>query len=396
MSDGTAPTPSLLDASGVDWRGLARTHGTPLLVLDCDRIRIQYRKLAQALPGVGLHYAIKALPNADVIATLDEAGAGFDIATPGEIELLDDLGVDPLRCIHTHPVKRDGDIRSALRFGCTTFVADNVDELDKLVPYRHRIAVLLRVGFPNPSARVDLSRKFGCALQEAPALLSAADARGLHVKGLSFHVGSQVDGAAAHVEAIRRCMPLLQERRPGAVAPLSVLDIGGGFPSNYDGSVDDIEAFCAPIRAALAELPDHVRVIAEPGRYIAAPAMTCVTSVIGRARRGDRPWYYLDDGVYGSFSGQIYDHTRYPLIPLDAEGAPRPSVLAGPTCDSIDIVAEHFEVGEMAIGALVVAPMMGAYTAASASEFNSLPRTHIVALGAPEARRRGATVLRFA
>jgi ornithine decarboxylase len=94
-------------------------------------------------------------------------------------------------------------------------------------------------------------------------------------------------------------------------------------------------------------------------------------------------WYYLDDGVYGSFSGQLYDHTRYPLIPLDARGEPEPSVLAGPTCDSVDVIAEDFPVGELCMGDLIVAPMMGAYTAASASEFNSLPRTRIVALGAP-------------
>jgi ornithine decarboxylase len=393
--------PVLLEPGATDYRALARQHGTPLLVLDCDRIRLQYRKLAQALPGVTLHYAIKALPNEDVIATLDEEGGSFDIATNGEIVMLEKLGVDPRRCIHTHPIKRDGDIRTALRYGCTTFVADNVDELDKLVPYRHRIAVLVRVSFPNPTARVDLSRKFGCAFDDLPALLAEADARGLHIKGLSFHVGSQADGSAAHVKAIERCAPLYRTRRPGSLAPLSVLDIGGGFPSNYDGTVAEIDEFCAPIREALADLPPHVRVLAEPGRYIAAPAMTCVSSVVGRAKRGDRMWYYLDDGVYNSFSGQIYDHTRYPLIPLDATGNESPSTLAGPTCDSIDVIAEDFLVGEMAIGALIVAPMMGAYTAASASEFNSLPKTRIVTLAPPASRAddgsgEGATVLRLA
>lgn len=384
MSESTiAAPPVLLETLGPDWRALAREHGTPLLVLDCDRLRLQYRRLAAALPGVTLHYAIKALPHEAVIATLADEGASFDIATSGEIDLLERQFVPPARTIHTHPIKRDGEIRRALRYGCTTFVADNVDELDKLVPYRHRVGVLVRVSFPNPTARVDLSRKFGCAVEELPALLAAADARGLHVKGLSFHVGSQVDGPAAHVDAIRRCLPFLEARRPGALARTTVLDLGGGFPVNYDGTTPEIETFCAPIREALAAVPPHVDVIAEPGRYLAAPTMTCVTSVVGRARRGGRPWYYLDDGVYGSFSGQLYDHTRYPLIPLEARGAPEPSVLAGPTCDSVDVIAEDFPVGELRIGDLIVAPMMGAYTAASASEFNSLPRTRIVALGAP-------------
>lgn len=366
-----------------DWHALVEQYGSPLLLLDCDVIRRQYRKLAQALPGVSLHYAIKALPERAVIATLAEEGCGFDIATNGEIALLEELCIEPRRTIHTHPIKRDADIRRALRYGCTTFVVDNADELQKFLPYRHRVALLLRVSFPNPGARVDLSRKFGCAMEDVDGLLAAADASRIHIKGLSFHVGSQVPDASAHVEAIRRCAEVMARRRREALAPLSLLDIGGGFPVSYDGSVDDIELFCAPIRAALATLPPSVRILAEPGRYIAAPAMTCITSVVGRARRGARMWYYLDDGVYNSFSGQVFDHTRYPLIAPDAKGEAQPSVLAGPTCDSIDVIAEDILLGEMQIGDVIVAPMMGAYTAASATTFNSLPRATILALAAP-------------
>ncbi len=382
-ADSTLAVHPALGGRETDWHALVRTHGSPLLVLDCDIIRRQYRKLAQALPDVSLYYAIKALPNRAVIATLAEEGCGFDIATNGEVAMLEQLFIEPRRTIHTHPIKRDLDIRTALRYGCTTFVVDNVDELEKSIPYRHRVALLVRVSFPNPSARVDLSRKFGCAADDVPALLKEADALGIHVKGLSFHVGSQVADAGMHVYAIRRCTELLRLPRPDAVAPMSVIDIGGGFPVNYDGSIEDIDAFCAPIRTALAELPSNVRVLAEPGRYIAAPAMTCVTSVVGRARRGERMWYYLDDGVYNSFSGQIYDHTRYPLIALDAQGESRPSVLAGPTCDSIDVIAEDILIGEMQIGDLIVAPMMGAYTAATATTFNSLPRARVLTLAAP-------------
>ncbi|MEC8022110.1 MAG: type III PLP-dependent enzyme [Pseudomonadota bacterium] len=389
-------TPVLLEPAGPDWKALVAQYGSPLLVLDCDRVRMQYRKLSQALPRVRLHYAIKALPNETMVATLAEEGAAFDIATSGEIAMLEKLFIDAAETIQTHPIKRDQDIKDALRYGCTTFVADNVDELEKLVPYRHRVAVLIRASFPNPAARVDLSRKFGCAIGELPTLLATADALGLHVKGLSFHVGSQVDGSHRHVRALEACLPFLDERRPGALARMTVLDIGGGFPANYDGTVEDIDAFCAPIREALQAVPEHVEVIAEPGRYLAAPAMTCLTTVVGRAKRGDRMWYYLDDGVYGSFSGQIFDHTHYPLIPLDAEGEPKASVLAGPTCDSVDVIAEDFPVGEMAIGALIVAPMMGAYTAASASEFNSLPKTRVIALAPPASRSEADNVLRLA
>ena len=136
---------------------------------------------------------------------------------------------------------------------------------------------------------------------------------------------------------------------------------------------------------------DGARVLSEPGRYISAPAMTGISAVVGRARREGTIWYYLDHGVYGSFSGQIFDHTRYPLVPLardpdlDPFAEPTdPAVLAGPTCDSIDVIAEGAEVGRLELGDLIVAPMMGAYTAASATTFNSLPRTPVVTLNGPE------------
>ncbi|MDX1604544.1 MAG: type III PLP-dependent enzyme [Candidatus Competibacterales bacterium] len=370
---------------------LVAHHGSPLLVLDCDAVRAQYWALAAALPGVALHYAIKALPQPEVIATLDELGGGFDIATGGEIELLRARRVDPRRCIHTHPIKRDRDIREALRFGCTTFVVDNADELAKFARYRSRVGLLLRVSFRSRAAAVDLSKKFGCPLEEAPLLLARARQLGLHVKGLSFHVGSQCADPAVHAQAIRACAGLMRDSRT-AGAPLSVLDIGGGFPVAYEAPMPDIETYCAPLREALAELPDSVRVLAEPGRFLVAPAMTALASVIGRAWRGGRWWYYLDDGVYGAYSGQLYEQVRYPLQTVPATGALRPSVLAGPTCDSIDIIAEDIELPELALGDLVIGRMMGAYTLATASEFNSLPRPRVVALNAPAQPARVAFI----
>jgi ornithine decarboxylase len=139
-------------------------------------------------------------------------------------------------------------------------------------------------------------------------------------------------------------------------------------------------AFCTPIRAALAKLPEHVEVIAEPGRFLIAPAAASITTVAGKAMRGDQPWYYLDDGVYGMFSGRIYDHARYPLH-VFRTGPTRPSALVGPTCDSIDVIEEAIELPELEVGDLVVGRMMGAYTAATASTFNSLPIPRIVVFG---------------
>ena len=159
-----------------------------------------------------------------------------------------------------------------------------------------------------------------------------------------------------------------------------ILDIGGGFPVDYHERSMPIEEFCAPIRAALQELPPSTRVIAEPGRFISAPAAVAVATVMGRALRDGRWWYYLDDGLYGSYSGQLYDHASYPVEALVPPGKTYPSVLAGPTCDSIDVINENLELPLLNAGDLILGRAMGAYTWASASEFNLFPRATVLAL----------------
>jgi len=357
---------------------LVARHGSPLVVIDCDQLRAQYRRLAAALPGVALHYALKPLPQPVVVATLAAEGAGFDVATSGEIDLVRAAHVSPQRCIHTHPIKRDADIRDALRFGIRRFVADNPDELGKFVRHRQRAELLLRIAFRAADAVCDLSRKFGCDPQAVPELLALARRLGVRVTGLSFHVGSQVGSPAMYVRAIDACGALVTAARAAGSAELSTLDIGGGFPVDYGAGAPPIEEFCAPIRAALARLPAGLTLLAEPGRYIAAPAGLCIATVVGRAERDGRWWYYLDDGVYGSFSGQLCDHARYPLASLRSDGPRSPSVLAGPTCDSIDVIAEDLMLPRLEIGDLIVGRMMGAYTIASASDFNFVRRARVV------------------
>lgn len=358
---------------------LVKRFGSPLFVIDLERVRLQYRRLAAALPSVDLHYALKPLPHASVIQALQEEGAFFDLATNGEVDLVERLGVDAQRCIHTHPIKRDSDIRTALAFGVTRFVVDNPDELRKFVKYRNRISLLIRVSFRSPDAVCDLSKKFGCAPDAVAALLTLAAELRITIEGLSFHVGSQSAGPSMHVHAIGICRQLMQAAAQQG-HELRTLDIGGGFPVDYSQRSLPIEEFCAPIRTALGAFEPGVRLIGEPGRYIAAPAAVAVSSVMGRALRDERWWYYLDDGLYGSYSGQMYDHATYPVEALVPPGVTHPSVLAGPTCDSIDVIAESIELPALDVGDIVVGRSMGAYTWASASEFNFFPRATVLAL----------------
>ncbi len=358
---------------------LAARYGSPLLVIDAERIRAGYRRLAAALPGVDLHFALKPLPHRAVVEILRDEGAFFDLATNGEIEVVRRAGIAPARCIHTHPIKRDGDIRTAIAFGIDTFVADNPDEIRKFAKHRRRATLLIRVAFRSPEAVCDLSRKFGCEPDAVLPLIELAASLGIPVRGLSFHVGSQAGGPAMHAEAIAACAELLRCAAERGHA-LSVLDIGGGFPVEYRQAVPSIEEFCAPLRTALRGVPAGIRLIAEPGRFIAAPAAVAVASVMGRAQRGGKWWYYLDDGLYGSYNGRMFDHANYRIDALRSGGERHPSVLAGPTCDSIDVIDEDIQLPLLHAGDLIIGHTMGAYSWASATEFNFFPKAAVLVL----------------
>ncbi len=368
-------------ANVASYKGWVEQHGSPLQLIDLNQLQAQYKSLQQALPDVGFFYAVKAFPQPDIIRKLVELGSGFDIATSGEIELIQPLGANPRKTIHTHPIKQDQDIRAALRYGCTTFVVDNPLELEKFVPHRNRVGLLLRISFRAPDALVDLSKKFGCQVGEAETLIAKAKELNLHIKGFSFHVGSQCKNGRHHALAIRECIRLFESVNNHDGVPLSVLDIGGGFPVPYIAETMPVDEFCVPIREVLQELPDNIQVIAEPGRYLVAPAVRTVATVMGKAVRGEQVWYYLDDGLYGSFSGQLFDHVTYPLeIFADEVDQEKrfPSVLAGPTCDSIDVIAEDLQLPELGIGDLIVGHQMGAYSAATATDFNLFGRAKAV------------------
>jgi ornithine decarboxylase len=374
-------------------RRLVKEFGSPLLIVDAERVRVQFRKLRKALPGVDLHYALKPMPHPAVVRMVMEEGGFLDLATTGEVHLVQRLGADPKRCIHTHPIKRDQDIRNAVEFGVRTFVADNPDEVRKFARYTDSTELLLRVSFRSPGAVCDLSRKFGCDPEDLLGLARLAAEVGVEVRGLSFHVGSQAADSAKHVEALDACVKLMAVARREKLGVFDTLDIGGGFPIDYAQPVQDISRFCEPIRTALKKLPKRVRVIAEPGRYIVGPSTIGVSSVMGRAKREGHWWYYLDDGLYGSYSGQLYDHARYPVEPLRDSPERLPSVLAGPTCDSIDVIAENLMLPELKAGDLIVGRAMGAYTWASASEFNFFPKATVVAVNTKPGDEGSVTAL---
>jgi len=360
---------------------LVSQHGTPTLFLSESRTREVYRNLAAALPGVDLYYAVKSNALPQLISILEsESNSFFDVCTNGEIDIVKGCGVVPERCLHTHPIKRDSDIRYALDFGIKLFVCDNEDELLKFIPYKEKAQILIRMSIQNPGCLVNLSQKFGAAPEKTYDLIKKAHDMGLCVKGISFHAGSQNENPMKYIEALDYCRDVCGKAALAGI-DLEIIDIGGGFPISYLTQVLPISSFCQPIVEYISRYFTNYRIIAEPGRVLSGPTMTLAAKVVGRSlRNGGVWWYYLDEGIYGSFSGKMFDHADYPMF-LARPGEERfNSVLAGPTCDSIDVLYENISLPLLEIGDILVFESMGAYTVASASNFNGFPKAKIVVI----------------
>jgi len=369
------------------WEELVKTHGTPLLVLEPHRVARRVRQLQNALPDFGLHYAVKALPHPVVLSTIAICGAGFDVATRGEVDQLQQLGLPLHRCIHTHPIKKPADIDHAYAAGIRTFVVENVCEAQKFAGRPADIELLVRLAFRNPAAKSDLSSKFGAELSDAELLVKHVLAAGVQFAGFSFHVGSQSPSAEPFRVALQETLRLVAHLQDALRVRTRVLDIGGGFPVSYREPEPPIQAVAAIVdevlgHAGLGGCRDQFTLLAEPGRFLAADCMTLLTSVVGSAVRDGQVWHYLDDGLYGSYSNVMTEDVHPPILALNelANDAVHldPVTLAGPTCDSADVVARDYPMPALRIGDVLISPMMGAYTCVTASRFNGIPATPIV------------------
>ena len=348
---------------------LCRRHETPFLVVSAVKVEENYRFLRAHLPHAGVYYAMKANPAPAILRCLAALGSNFDVASAGEIEALAREGVAGDRMIYANPVKDARGLRAAARYGVRRMTFDDASEIGKIAQAVPGASVLVRIAVHNSRALVDLNTKFGARPEDALPLLLAAKRAGLRPVGICFHVGSQSLSVAAYEEALLFVHGLFAEVKAAGLT-LTDLDIGGGFPvPDATGLAVDVAAMLTAIDRQIVRLFPETAVYCEPGRFLPGTAVNLVASVIGTKDRAGHPWYILDEGIYGAFSGMMYDHWHYPLHTF-GRGERVRATFAGPSCDGIDVLYEDFLTPRLTVGDHVLATDIGAYTTVSATQFN--------------------------
>ncbi|MFA5265825.1 MAG: type III PLP-dependent enzyme [Opitutaceae bacterium] len=366
---------------------LARQHGTPLFVIDHDALRKNYREFRKYLPRIQAYFAVKANSDPEIVRTLFKEGASFDVASMPEFNIvhanIEDMPAKARqdwiwdKIIYANPNKPVETLEELDQYKpLVTF--DNVEEIRKVKKHAPHAGLVLRVKVPNTGAMVELSSKFGAAPGEAVDLILEAGKLGLTVEGLSFHVGSQTTNFENYVQALSLCANIYKEAGDRGYTKMNLLDIGGGFPAPYDDSVKPFHELAKVINNELDRLfPKEIQILAEPGRFMVATAGYAISKVIGKALRDGKPSYYINDGVYHTYSGVIFDHCKYPIKAFK-KGPTKISAVYGPTCDALDVISMAENLPELNRDDLVYSENIGAYSHASSTYFNGFPPAKVV------------------
>jgi ornithine decarboxylase len=361
-------------------------HGTPLIIIDHKIIKENFRTFCKHLPRVKPYYSIKANPEPEIAKTLYRLTSGFDIASWEEFLIVYDIiegqnkNKDRFmneKVIYANPVKRIESLKS-LSNNSIRMTFDNFVEIEKIANYCKQARLVLRVDVPNLRSIVELSTKFGANQNICLDLMKYAKKMGYNVEGLSFHVGSQCSNFDNYIQAFEITHKIFKQAKEIGLN-LTLLDIGGGFPVPYDENVPHFEDLTEIINQKLTQYFDdpEIEIIAEPGRFIVATAAVSVVEVNGKALRDNKTFYYVNDGVYNTFSGIIFDHIQYHFKAFK-EGDLKESAVVGPTCDALDKISLNEQLPDLNVGDLIYSENTGAYTNASATHFNGFPPAKII------------------
>ncbi len=359
----------------------------PTLVIDVDRVEAQYYALKAGLGHADIHYAVKANPHPAILGRLVRLGAHFDAASRGEIEMCFAQGAQPHQISYGNTIKRVGDIAWAHQAGITLFAADADEELEKIAEHAPGAQVYIRVIVEVSMADWPLTRKFGCDRDTALRLLDRAKELGLEPLGFSFHVGSQTRKAEMWRPTLDAVAQLWADAR-AAGHELTLLNIGGGFPAFYGDAIEAPTDYAAGVMAMVTERFGHVpRLMAEPGRGLVAEAGMIVAEVVLTSRKSERDlhrWVYLSIGRFSGLAETEGEAIRYQFVtPHDGE-ATGPCIVAGPSCDSADVLYEKRPMQlplALKAGDRVLIRNTGAYTSTYSSVcFNGFPPLDVVAI----------------
>jgi len=368
-------------------KALGKEHGTPLFVVDHDALRANYRQFRKYLPRVQVYFAVKANSDPAIVRTLYKEGSSFDVASMPEFNIVyENIKDMPAKqrqdwiwdkIIYANPTKPTETLEELNQYKpLVTF--DNLEEIHKIKKHAPQAGLALRLKVPNTGAMVELSSKFGASPGEAVDLILAADKLGLTVEGISFHVGSQTTNFDNYVQALALTANIFEEAKKRGYHKMNLVDIGGGFPAPYDASVKPFKELAKVINSEITRLfPKEIQILAEPGRFLVASAGYAVSKVVGKAVRDGKPCYYINDGVYHTYSGVIFDHCHYPIKAF-RKGATQISAVFGPTCDALDVVSMAENLPALERGDFVYSTNIGAYSHASATYFNGFPPAKVV------------------
>lgn len=365
---------------------IAKKNGTPVFIVDHEKIRQNYREFKDALPRVQAYYAVKANSNPEIVKTLYKAGASFDVASFPEFMIVhENIKSMPEKerqdwiwdkIIYANTIKQEETLRELDPYK-PLVTYDNPEELKKIKTHCPHAGLVLRIRVPNTGSMVELSSKFGANPGEAVDLILEAFNTGLVVEGISFHVGSQCNNFENYIQALQLSASILKEAESRG-HKINILDIGGGFPVKYNSKVKSFKTLAKKLNTEIDRLfPKTMEILAEPGRFMVANAAVLVTKIIGKAVRDEKTCYYLDDGVYHTFSGIVFDHCNYPLKSFK-EGELKVCAVFGPTCDAFDTISVAEELPELEIGDYLYAENIGAYSIASSTYFNGFPPAKVV------------------
>jgi ornithine decarboxylase len=346
-------------------------YGKPFLLIDSSIIREKSRRIAAAMPRVRPHYAVKANPDPRVLKVLIEEGAGFEIASTAELDLLTSLGVPAGEIYYSNPVKPRDFVAHAAARGVEWFVVDSVEEVRKIHSVKADAKLYLRIDTPNIGSDWPLAGKFGAHASEIREIIATSARIKADLAGIAFHVGSQCRNPENWRVGIEKARAVFDQMAKAGLNP-RLLNIGGGFPVRHVKPIPAIEVIGDVVNRALETFPASVQVIAEPGRFLVSDAGYFVCRIMGTALRAGKRWMHLDAGLFGGII-ETAEGLKY-KIRTDRSGPDIPWNVAGPTCDSIDVVMRDEPLpSDLQEGDYVYLKNAGAYTTAYASNFNGFP-----------------------